>query len=709
MQLYTRAVSLLQGGEAAAARDLLLSHPHDSAPHAFLLGACAHALGHIPDAISAFTQALRRDPAHAQAACALGSLYAGLGRRQDAEALFRGTLVRVTDDQLQFNLAVVLEDLERPAEALQEYGALLQRNPAHYAARHNRAGLLARLDRLREAAEDYRVLVREHPQQTLPWQRLGELELADGHYETATQLLQTVREREPGNSSALLSLAVALAANGDIAESRTAFVALQALDPACWEEALARVNSLWGQAREVDPRLIFLVRQQEHLQVCNWRQWPRYGEVFRDFVRCPGDGDAMPLAYMSMGAPLSADEQLRLMTHIAGQVARTCQPFAHAPSSSRSRLRIGYAAPYFGQHVTGVLFSHFFAAHDPARVEVFVLALTRADGSVNQQTIQATPGLQWMDLTGLDDATAAARIRELDLDILVDLALYNDNPRPGILARRPAPVQVSWQGGAYSSGAPWLDYVMADAVVRPGPGWCSEAEVELPGCYFTCGHDAVPPAVPDRSTLGLPDDRFVFACLNIASKIEPGIFDIWMRVLAAAPDSVLWLLAGNPAQVLNLKREAEWRGIDPRRLLFAPRVSPGEHVARQGAADLFLDTRYFNGHTTMAETLWAGTPALTCPGETFAARVGASLLASCDLGELICATWESYEARALELYRDRDRLQQLRQRLAQTRLQAPTFDLRRRAAEMERAFFHMQERFAQGLAPAPFRVVDIGN
>ncbi|MDF2446924.1 MAG: repeat-containing protein [Moraxellaceae bacterium] len=709
MTALSRAVSLLRSGETAAARAVLLADAGESAQRDFLLGACAHALQDIPGAIAAFTDALRRDAAHAPAACALGSLFAGLGRPHDAVALFRKTLLQVEDDQLRFNLAVALEDTGQDEAALAEYGTVLARTPGHYGARHNRAGVLARLQRLKEAAADYRFLVDNAPQETLPWHNLGEIELALGNYEAATRRLETVLQREPRNGKALLSLAVALAANGDIAASRTRFAALREVEPARWEDARARLNNVRGQDADIDPRLLFLIRQQEHLQACNWRHWTLFGEIFRDLARAPGDGDALALAYLAMHAPMSAAEQLALTRRIAAQVSRHAPPpYAHTPRPAPARLRVGYAATRFGHHVTGLLFRHFFASHDTGAVEVHLLSLGPDDGSANIATIRATPELVWHDLSQVDDREAAARIHALGLDVLVDLAVYNDMPRPEVLAAHPAPVQVGWQGAAYSSGAAWQDYVIADAVVRPGDGWCSEAEVLLPGCYFTCSTEGVPPAPPPRTRLGLPEDKFVFACLNVASKLEPGIFDIWMRILARCPDSVLWLLgSGGSAQVFNLKREAEWRGIDPRRLLFASRVLPEAHIARQGAADLFLDTGYYNGHTTIAESLWAGTPALTCPGETFASRVGASLVTSCDLPELVMATWEDYEATAVSLYQQREQLQQLRTRLAATRLEAPSFKLRTQAAALEKAYRHMRERFAQGLPPASFHVAEL--
>jgi len=705
MSGWATALQCLQAGDALGARASLLADPVTHAEQDFLLGVCAHALHDIPLALEHFSRSLQRDPGHAQAAAALGALLAGSGRHPEAEQVFRHSLAHKDDAQVRFNLAVTLEDTGRLDDALSEYSRLLDTQPDAYAPRHNRAGLHARRMQLADAAADYRELIRHHPDKTLPWQNLADIETSQGHYTAALQRLAEVVRREPGNAKAILSQAIAAAANGDFTDSDRYFEQLRDLDPTLWQSALARINGRCGKANRPDPRLIFLVRQHEHLAACDWSRWPLYGRVFRDVVAQPAQGERISLMFRAQACPLDASEQMQLAMAVAHQFPAVAR--IHPPSPAPMKLRIGYLASSFGDHVMGLILRHFYAAHDPHTTEILILSLAPFDGSKPATTIRATPQLQWMDLSDLDDETVAHRIDALQLDVLVDLAGYSDAPRPGILARRPAPVQVAWLATAYTSGAPWLDYVITDAQVSPGPDGYSEAEVRLPECYFVFSHDPEPPVTPPRNCLGLPDQRFVFACLNAPWKIDPDTFGVWMRILHAAPDSVLWLLGDSTATVLNLKREAEWRGIDPRRLLFAPRTTPEAHLARLGAADLFLDTRYCNGHATVAESLWSGLPVLTCPGSTCASRVASSLLHSCDLPELVVPDWAAYEREAIALVHDTDRLQTLRARLATTRLHAAPFAPHKQALHLEKAYRHMRERFARGLPPAPFAVADL--
>jgi predicted O-linked N-acetylglucosamine transferase (SPINDLY family) len=292
----------------------------------------------------------------------------------------------------------------------------------------------------------------------------------------------------------------------------------------------------------------------------------------------------------------------------------------------------------------------------------------------------------------------AELLRALEIDIAVDLTGFTDGLRPQIFSRRPAPIQVNYLGFPGTLGAPYMDYVLADAFVIPREQtrYFSECVVYLPDC-FQANDDRR--AISDRSMTridaGLPDEAFVFCCFNNGYKLNPSMFDIWMRLLDRVPGSVLWLSVGKAA-CGKLRREAAERGVDPGRLVFGPRLPYAEHLGRLRLADLFLDTVPFNAGATASDALWAGLPVLTCAGETFAARMAGSLLQSVGLPELITHSLPAYEARALELARQPRTLQELRARLGENRRGAPVFDTDRCRRSLESAYEQMWQRYQSG-------------
>jgi predicted O-linked N-acetylglucosamine transferase (SPINDLY family) len=251
-------------------------------------------------------------------------------------------------------------------------------------------------------------------------------------------------------------------------------------------------------------------------------------------------------------------------------------------------------------------------------------------------------------------------------------------------------------------GAPFIDYIIADRIVIPldHRKFFAEKIVHLPDCYQV--NDAerkIAEGGPARRAAGLPERGFVFCCFNNNWKISPGIFDVWMRLLQKAGDSVLWLLEDNAAAAANLRKEAVARGVAADRLVFAQRVPLPEHLARHRCADLFLDTLPCNAHTTASDALWAGLPVLTCRGETFAGRVAASLLGAIHLPELVTTTLEDYERLALDLARNPDKLADIKRKLAENRLTTPLFDTKSYTRHLEAAYTAMHERHRAGLAP----------
>ncbi len=292
--------------------------------------------------------------------------------------------------------------------------------------------------------------------------------------------------------------------------------------------------------------------------------------------------------------------------------------------------------------------------------------------------------------------------RNMGIDIAVDLKGFTQDQRMGIFSYRAAPIQVSYLGYPGSTGAPYIDYVVADKTVIPQASQpCySEKIAYLPNSYqVNDSSRKISDKVVTRSELGLPECGFVFCCFNNNHKIVPSTFDSWMRILDRVPGSVLWLLQDNPTAAGNLRKEAASRGLDPHRLVFAPRTDVAEHLARHRAADLFLDTLPYNAHTTAVDALWAGLPLLTLEGQTFAGRVAASVLQAIGLPEMITRSEADYESLAVALASNPEQLQAIRSRLAANRLTQPLFDTRLFAGHIEALYARMYDRFHAGLEP----------
>jgi protein O-GlcNAc transferase len=307
----------------------------------------------------------------------------------------------------------------------------------------------------------------------------------------------------------------------------------------------------------------------------------------------------------------------------------------------------------------------------------------------------------------MNDAEVGAIIRELEIDIAIDLNGYSGEARTEILATRPAPVQVNYFGYPGTMGVPFIDYIIADPWLIPAEHRIhySEQVAYLPHTYLPS--DRKRPAergTPSRVEAGLPSRGFVFACLHNSFKIGPEMFDIWTRLLHDVENSVLWFLDDNATTTLNLRREAKLRGIDPDRLVFAPRRSLAEHLTRLRLADLFLDTLPYNAHTSASDALWVGLPVLTCPGNTFAGRVAAGLLYAAGLPELVTASLVEYQELALALAGAPERLAAIKEKLKRNRDSHPLFDTMRFTRDLEHAYTIMWERQQRGLLATSFTV-----
>ncbi|HRK18602.1 MAG TPA: tetratricopeptide repeat protein [Hyphomicrobiaceae bacterium] len=375
-------------------------------------------------------------------------------------------------------------------------------------------------------------------------------------------------------------------------------------------------------------------------------------------------------------------------------------------SDSGRPIRIGYLSADFFHHATALLLAETLELHDRKRFEVFGYCYSDQDGSALRQRIMAACD-SFVIVREMTHANAARCIHADGVDILVDLKGHTRDARSEIIASRPAPIQVNYLGYPGTMGAEFIDYIIADPIVAPHEHqpWYDEKIVHLPNCYQPFDRRReIEPGIVTRAEHGLPEDGFVFCSFNNRQKLNPRMFAIWMRLLAQVPGSVLWLLEPNHTIRERLRDEASRAGISPDRIVFCGRMPIEKHLKRHAAADLFLDSLPCTAHTTASDALVAGLPMVTCLGDTFAGRVGASVLSASGMPELVTRDLEEYEALALALARDDRRLRSIREKLVAMRSTAPLFDSVAHTRALEQAYEVMVARRRSGSGPAPFSV-----
>jgi protein O-GlcNAc transferase len=438
-------------------------------------------------------------------------------------------------------------------------------------------------------------------------------------------------------------------------------------------------------------------------QVCDWRQSERLTRDLVEGVRA-GKPVVTPLNFLAI-ADSPADQRACAAVYARDQYPATA-PLWGGERYRHDRIRVAYLSADFRDHPVAWLIAELIERHDRAAFEVHGISFGPDSPGPMRKRLEAVFD-HFIDVRAKRDNEVAASLREAEIDIVVDLMGYTQHSRPGIMARRPAPVQVNYLGCPATMGVDFIDYILADRFVIPESQQAhySEKVVYLPDTFQSNDTQRkIAERAPTRAEVGLPERGFVFCCFNNNYKITPEFFGAWMRVLKRVEGSVLWLLARDAVTAENLRREAQARDMAPERLVFAPRVRQELYLARYRAADLFLDTLPFNAGTTASDALWAGLPVLTCAGNAFAGRMAGSLLNAIGLPELITHTLPDYEALAVKLATEPQLLRGLKERLAANRLTAPLFDIERFRRHVEAAYRTMWETTQRGEPPRSFSV-----
>jgi predicted O-linked N-acetylglucosamine transferase (SPINDLY family) len=435
---------------------------------------------------------------------------------------------------------------------------------------------------------------------------------------------------------------------------------------------------------------------------CDWAGFEPLSAAVTQAVE-RGEHAATPMSFLCLSD--SAALQLRCAQAYTSAFFPECGAGPRA-RCGHDKIRVAYLSGDLGEHAVTYLLAGVLERHDAARFQTIALAWDRrADISIRRRVAPAFA--RFIDVGAMSDAEVVRLMRDMEVDIAVDLCGHTLGQRTAILANRAARIQVNYLGLPATMGAPYMDYLIADPFLIPEPQqpFYAEKVVWLDGA-FQPNDDRRPPVpeAPPRSALGLPDEALVLCSFNRTCKLNPLCFEVWMRLLAALPGCVLWLLAPHATAAENLRREAAARGVAPGRLIFADEAPYLAYLARYRHVDLFLDTWPFNGGATVSDALSMGVPVLTLAGSAFAARMAGSLLQNLGFPELVTTSPAAYEEAARELGQDPARLRSLRERLQQRRLDHAFFDTDRYRMNLEAAFQMMWERHAAGLPPAAFAV-----
>jgi protein O-GlcNAc transferase len=681
-------LKLKRHDEALKAYDRAIAAKPDYADAHYNRGNVLKELGRFDEALVCYERALAARPDLAAAHINRGVLLAELGRNAEALVSYDKALLSAPDNiEAIYNRGHVLERLKRHEEALAAYDRAIAVSPGLAAAHANRGNTLRELKRFPESLESYDRALALQPDMVEALSNRGMILHELKRIDEALPSYDRALSLRPDYVDALNNRAQSYQELKRFEEAQADFDKVLALNP----------NHDHG----------FSGAASCAINLCDWDRRERYAANITMHV---AGRKSVFSPFILFG--YSDDPALQMQcarNYIENRIPFPPQPLWTGQKWRNDKIRIAYVSADFRTHATAFLMAELFERHDKSRFETYAISFSTDDQSDMRRRLIAAFD-HFHDVRGKSDKDVAKLMHDLKIDIAIDLKGYTQDARPEIFEHRPSPIQVNYLGYPGSLGSRVMDYIVADKTVAPfeHAPYFSEKIVQLPDSYqVNDTHRKVSPTVPTRAQAGLPEQGFVFCSFNNNWKITPDVFDVWMRLLRQAEGSVLWLLGDNEGSVRNLRKEAQKRGIDPARLVFAGRMVPDEHLARHALADLFLDTLPCNAHTTASDALWVGLPLLTCEGGTFAGRVAASLLRAANVPELVTTSMADYEAMALKLARDPAQAVAFRKRLLDNRMNVPLFNPERFARHIEAAYTTMWETWQRGDAPKPFALAPI--
>ncbi len=632
-----------------------------------------HRQNNLKKAQTIYQEILSLNRSHAGALHYSGIIYAQQGEQEAAIKLYQKSIaIDPAVSEVHNNLGVAFNSLKRYDEALQAFQRAVETGSDNTEAYHNLGGVLYHLDQKKEAKA----------------------------------CLMNALKIKPEHDGAHNSLAVLLSQQKQFDEAEKHFLEAIRINP----EHVGALNNLgninifrknlqaavgyFQRALEIDPahsnsfsQLTICLRK-----LCDWQD---FDTTRKSVIQWQQSGNIIPNAFsFLLWSDDPAAQQQCARAYTSSVIPQALKPINATPPYDSSRIKVAFLSADFREHPVAHLTAGLYELLDRRKFEVTAIAYDSGDASpMRQRLLNAFD--HFHAVGDMSDHDVAKLIAAEGIHITIDLMGHTSSSRPNVLAYRAAPVQINYLGYIGTMGCDFIDYILVDQFCAPEKlqPYFDEQLVHLPCYMVTDTQRKISETTPTRAASGLPDDGFVFCSFNNCYKITPEIFDIWMRCLSAVPNSVLWLLADNEPAQQNLRNEAIKRGIEPSRLIFATRVDPTDHLARQRLADLFLDTLPINAGATASDALSAGLPLLTCAGKSFAARMGGALLHAANMPELVTESPEAYETLAIELATNPSKLMALREKLAANRNSAPLFNSRGFCLSFETALINIWERW----------------
>lgn len=676
-------------------------------------GLAFHRLGKLAKAKELYRQALTFQPKHHEALHVLGVIAAQSQQYDEAIVLISRSIEIKSSAMAYCNRGNALRDKGNDLAALEDYQRSVHLEPQYASAYFNCGKTWHKLKQYERAVNCFDLALAQRPNDAQIHLNRGIALHFLNQHQAALESYEKATASSPDDASILFNRGISLGKLHRYNEAIESYDQALAKQPDFAEVLVNRGNILqvlkqydaaivsYEKALALNPDYPFLygVCMHSKMNICDWENLTHQREELTRKINC--NQTAVP---PFVAVSLFGSAQLQ---HKSAQIwikARypSLPELDSIPTHRKhSKIRLGYFSADFHEHATMYLMAELFERHNREKFEIFGFSF----GAIHNDSMRVRASAafdKFLEISQLSDSAIKILSHQLEIDIAIDLKGFTENERAGIFSRRVAPVQVSYLGYPGTMGADYIDYLIADRALIPGEMQPHYAEkiVYLPHSYqVNDTHRKISDKIFTREELALPPSGFVFCCFNNNYKINPETFDCWMRILSRVNNSVLWLLEDNPISANHLRQEALKRTIDPQRLIFTPRMPLPDHLARHRAADLFIDTLPCNAHTTASDALWAGLPVLTCTGEAFASRVAASLLTAVDLPELITTTQEEYEALAVELALNPERLHAIKQKLMRNRLVTPLFDIKLFTKNIESAYMQMYDRHQTGLGP----------